>query len=84
MVLFSVLVNNLIPWSLWARRQQDDVAVVSSSAMNLLSERAFEITLALLAKLNGEFRSERVGLENLDLFPLAPAREKWMVALLSV
>ena len=39
--------------------------------MNLLSERAFEITLAFLAKLNGEFRSERVGLENSDLFPLA-------------
>ena len=84
MVLFSVPINNLIPWSLWARRQQDNVAVVSNSAMNLLSERAFEITLALLAKLNGEFQSERVDLENLGLFPLAPAREKWMVALLSV
>ena len=84
MVLFSVPVNNLIPWSLWARQQQEDAAVASNSAMNLLSERTFEITLALLAKLNGEFRSERVGLENLDLFPLAPAREKWMVALLCV
>ena len=84
MVLFSVPVNNLIPWSLWTRPQQEDVAVASNSAMNLLSQRAFEITLALLAKLNGEFQSERVGLENLDLFPLALAREKWMVALLSV